>query len=120
LEIPKFQSLLIVRPVPYCWAGTLCTFDYAAREALIRANKRFDLLTIPGGNHGAGGSQCATFSCRHDSSAFCWLEANFCCTSVIASIFVFDVVFIFGQKRQRLGDKAANTIVIQLYPDELG
>jgi uncharacterized RDD family membrane protein YckC len=33
---------------------------------------------------------------------------------------IFDAVFIFGKKRQRLGDRAANTIVIKLYPNELG
>lgn len=30
---------------------------------------------------------------------------------------LFDLVFIFGEKRQRLGDKAANTIVIKMRID---
>ena len=29
---------------------------YQVVNALIKANKKFDFLTVPGGNHGAGGS----------------------------------------------------------------
>ncbi len=41
--------------------------------------------------------------------------------SLIRNIFqvlsIFDWIFIFGQKRQRLGDKAAGTVVVRFYPN---
>jgi dipeptidyl aminopeptidase/acylaminoacyl peptidase len=47
-------SLLLV--VPELDTNVDPSSTYQVVNALIKANKKFDLLTIPGGNHGAGGA----------------------------------------------------------------
>ena len=44
----------------------------------------------------------------------CTFGKSFIRNFLLAILGVIDWVFIFGKKRQRLGDKAANTIVIKL------
>ena len=51
------------------------------------------------------------------SGAPCTFGKSFVRNFLLMILGIIDWVFIFGKKRQRLGDKAANTIVIKMAPN---
>jgi uncharacterized RDD family membrane protein YckC len=51
------------------------------------------------------------------TGAPCTFWQSFIRNLLLALLGLIDWIFIFGKKRQRLGDKAANTIVVKTAPD---
>ena len=54
-----------------------------------------------------------------DTGAPCTFWQSFIRNLLLALLGLIDWIFILGKKRQRLGDKAANTIVVKTLPDVL-